>query len=265
VVDVSGCDTAIDPALESPDVALTGSCFDIPASAADGQRFRVRATAGELHAETAVSVQSPDITGYLAARIGSDEPPAPDAAGQSPAAPQAGGLTAEPPSKAGEPILWLVLVIAAVALLILGVAAILFRNQRRLAARRHANRARSDVASQVTGPPPTRPALVCPTCHAEFELGSQFCPHDASRLTETIEEPRTGAVCPRCHRGFDAGTRYCPHDSEELVPYSMHEAIHRRGHHRRGEKGKICPACAARYELDATFCGKDGSELVLVN
>ncbi|MBI2894234.1 MAG: zinc ribbon domain-containing protein [Deltaproteobacteria bacterium] len=265
VVDASGCDTAQEPSVESPDVALAGGCFDIPASARDGQRFRVRAAAGELHAETTVTVQSPDITSYLAARIGSDEPGAADNAVGAPPAPQAGGLTAEPASKAGEPILWLVLVIAAVALLILGVAAVLFRNQRRLAARRQANRARADVGSQVVGPAPTRPALVCPTCHAEFDLGSQFCPHDASRLTEAVEEPRTGTVCPRCHRGFDAGTRYCPHDSEELVPYSMHEAIHQRGHHRRGEKGKICPACAARYELDATFCGKDGSELVLVN
>lgn len=266
VVDASGCETTASAELQSPDATLTGNCFEVPVDAPDGQRFRVRATSGSLHAEATLVVQSPDIMGYLAARTedGSGAPAAGQASSAS--APQAGGLSAEPARPREDPILWLVLVIAAVALLILGVAFVLFRNQRRQPVRSASARAAA-TAPRPAAVPASSPAtahLVCPTCHAEFEEG-QFCPHDASRLAETVDEGRPGAVCPKCHRGFDPTVRFCPHDSEELVPYTMHEAMAPRVHRHRGEKGKICPACAARYEIDATFCGKDGSELVLVN
>jgi len=263
VVDASGCETAATAELQSLDAPLSGNCFEVPIDAPDGQRFRIRATSGALHTEASLVVQTPDIMGYLAART-EEGAGAPTAPATPAASPQAGGLSAEPAARPREdPILWLVLVIAAVALLILGVAFVLFRNQRRVPVRAASARpAPKPVAVAATSPATAH--LVCPTCHAEFEEG-QFCPHDASRLAEAVDEARPGAVCPRCHRGFDPSVRYCPHDSEELVPYTMHEAMAPRPHRHRGEKGKICPACAARYEIDATFCGKDGSELVLVN
>src|SRR6185503_726803 len=132
---------------------------------------------------------------------------------------------------------------------------VLFRNQRRVPVR-SSSRSSPKVPAAVPATSAANALLVCPTCHAEFSEG-QFCPHDASRLAEAVDEGRPGSVCPRCHRGFDPSVRFCPHDSEELVPYTMHEAMAPRVHRHRGEKGKICPACAARYELDATFCGKD--------
>jgi hypothetical protein len=263
VVDASGCETTATAELQSLDAPLTGNCFEVPVDAPDGQRFRIRATAGTLHAEASLVVQSPDIMGYLAART-EDGAAAPTGQSSPTAAPQAGGLSAEPARPREDPILWLVLVIAAVALLILGVAFVLFRNQRRVPAARAASPRTPPRPVAVPATSPATAHLVCPTCHAEFEEG-QFCPHDASRLAAAVDEARPGAVCPRCHRGFDPSVRYCPHDSEELVPYTMHEAMAPRTHRHRGEKGKICPACAARYEIDATFCGKDGSELVLVN
>ena len=265
VVDASGCDTPAVAQLESPDTTLSGNCFEVPAEAPDGQRYRVQASAGSLRAETTLVVRSPDIMGYLAART-EDNGAAAAEATTPPSAPSAGGLSAEPARPREDPILWLVLVIAAVALLILGVAFVLFRNQRRqpTSAQRRSSRGSGPRPAATGDPERERGRLICPTCHAEFEEG-QFCPHDASRLAEGVDEVRPGAVCPRCHRGFDPSIRYCPHDSEELVPFSPQESMSGRPHRHRGEKGKICPACAARYELDATFCGKDGSELVLVN
>ena len=104
--------------------------------------------------------------------------------------------------------------------------------------------------------------LECPSCRREYPAGSQFCPHDGSKL-----QPRArvgaplGNVCPVCKRGYDAQTKVCPADGEELVPQAAFHATAAPA----TSKGKICPTCGGRFEGEAAFCGKDGTALVLLN
>jgi len=113
----------------------------------------------------------------------------------------------------------------------------------------------------------TSTALECPSCRREYPAGSQFCPHDGSKLvaqaTTTAGAP-LGNVCPVCKRGYDAQTKVCPHDGEELVPQAAFQAATRPDTVAK-PKGKICPTCGGRFEGEAAFCGKDGTALVLLN
>jgi hypothetical protein len=103
----------------------------------------------------------------------------------------------------------------------------------------------------------------CPSCRREYPPGSQFCPHDGSKL-----QPRArvgaplGNVCPVCKRGYDAQTKVCPADGEELVPQAAFQTTAAPA---PKSKGKICPTCGGRFEGEAIFCGKDGTALVLLN
>ena len=110
---------------------------------------------------------------------------------------------------------------------------------------------------------PTAGALECPSCRREYPAGSQFCPHDGSKLQPhgAVGAP-LGNVCPVCHRGYDAQTKVCPADGEELVPQAAYHATAAPG---AKPKGKICPTCGGRFEGEASFCGKDGTALVLLN
>jgi hypothetical protein len=105
--------------------------------------------------------------------------------------------------------------------------------------------------------------MECPSCRREYPPGSQFCPHDGSKL-----QPHAGLgaplgnVCPVCKRGYDAQTKVCPADGEELVPQA---ALRATAPVTTKPKGKICPTCGGRFEGEATFCGKDGTALVLLN
>ncbi len=103
----------------------------------------------------------------------------------------------------------------------------------------------------------------CPSCRREYPAGSQFCPHDGSKLQPqgALGAP-LGNLCPVCKRGYDAQTKVCPADGEELVPQA---AFHAAGVPGAKPKGKICPTCGGRFEGEAIFCGKDGTALVLLN
>jgi Double zinc ribbon len=103
----------------------------------------------------------------------------------------------------------------------------------------------------------------CPSCRREYPPGSQFCPHDGSKLQAQggVGAP-LGNVCPVCKRGYDAQTKVCPADGEELVPQAVFMAT---AHAVGKPKGKICPTCGGRFEGEAGFCGKDGTALVLLN
>ncbi len=107
-------------------------------------------------------------------------------------------------------------------------------------------------------------SMECPSCRRDFPAGSQFCPHDGSKL---IPQGRAGAplgnVCPVCKRGYDAQTKVCPADGEELVPQAVFAATATAPVTK--PKGKICPTCGGRFEGEAVFCGKDGTALVLLN
>jgi hypothetical protein len=118
-------------------------------------------------------------------------------------------------------------------------------------------------ADEVKARQSTAGALECPSCRREYPPGSQFCPHDGSKL---IVQGRLGAplgnICPVCRRGYDAQTKVCPADGEELVPQAGFTATTPTV---VKPKGKICPTCGARFEGQAVFCGKDGTALVLLN
>ena len=110
----------------------------------------------------------------------------------------------------------------------------------------------------------TSPASVeCPSCRREYPAGSQFCPHDGSKLqAHSGAGAPLGNICPVCRRGYDAQTKVCPADGEELVPQAAFHATAAPG---AKPKGKICPTCGGRFEGEAIFCGKDGTALVLLN
>jgi hypothetical protein len=160
----------------------------------------------------------------------------------------------------------LFVVVAALALGLIGTLARPYWRGRRPAPERAAGPAPRSASSRPAG-------LVCPACHREFEPGLQFCPHDARDLVPAHDPAARVAVpgmtCPSCRRSFDAGKRFCAFDGEELVPLSVavggaagaELAVARIA----GAVGKICPSCSRRYEADATFCGRDGAELVSVN
>ncbi len=106
----------------------------------------------------------------------------------------------------------------------------------------------------------------CPSCRREFPAGSQFCPHDGSKLQPqgALGAP-LGNICPVCKRGYDAQTKVCPADGEELVPQAVFHVAAGTGALAGKPKGKICPTCGGRFEGEAIFCGKDGTALVLLN
>ncbi len=110
-------------------------------------------------------------------------------------------------------------------------------------------------------------AMECPSCRREYPAGSQFCPHDGSKLvaqSSTAIGAPLGNVCPVCKRGYDSQTKVCPHDGEELVPQAAFQATARPEISAK-PKGKICPTCGGRFDGGAVFCGKDGTALVLLN
>jgi hypothetical protein len=130
------------------------------------------------------------------------------------------------------------------------------------------------------------PGLVCPACQREYDVGLQFCPHDARELMPVTDPAARAAVpgttCPACRRSFDAMKRFCPFDGDELVPLTLAVGAAAGAVGAMGAMGamgpigglgtigielmgKICPHCSRRYESDATFCGRDGSALVSVN
>ncbi|HEY1956505.1 MAG TPA: zinc ribbon domain-containing protein [Polyangiaceae bacterium] len=110
---------------------------------------------------------------------------------------------------------------------------------------------------------PASGAVECPSCRREYPPGSQFCPHDGSKLqAHGAAGAPLGNICPVCHRGYDAQTKVCPADGEELVPQAAFHSTVAPG---AKPKGKICPTCGGRFEGEATFCGKDGTALVLLN
>jgi hypothetical protein len=121
-------------------------------------------------------------------------------------------------------------------------------------------------AKRATSTAPN-PVLECPSCRREYPAGSQFCPHDGSKLvaqaSSTAGAP-LGNICPVCRRGYDSQTKVCPHDGEELVPQAAFQASTRTDSAAK-PKGKICPTCGGRFEGEAAFCGKDGTALVLLN
>src|SRR5215470_14877256 len=69
------------------------------------------------------------------------------------------------------------------------------------------------------------PTLVCPACQREYDVGLQFCPHDARELVPASDPAARAAVpgmtCPSCRRSFDAMKRFCPFDGDELVPHTL--------------------------------------------
>jgi len=104
--------------------------------------------------------------------------------------------------------------------------------------------------------------MECPSCRREYAPGSQFCPHDGSKLqAQSGSSAPLGNICPVCKRGYDAQTKVCPADGEELVP----QAAYRASPQVVKPRGKICPTCGGRFEGEAAFCGKDGTALVLLN
>jgi hypothetical protein len=106
-------------------------------------------------------------------------------------------------------------------------------------------------------------AVECPSCRREYPIGSQFCPHDGSKLqAQGAMGAPLGNVCPSCKRGYDSQTKICPADGEELVPQAVFMA---KGAAPSKPRGKICPTCGGRFEGEASFCGKDGTALVLLN
>ena len=122
-------------------------------------------------------------------------------------------------------------------------------------------RAEEIKAKRVIKPAPG--TIECPSCRREYPAGSQFCPHDGSKLQPHggVGAP-LGNICPVCQRGYDAQTKVCPADGEELVPQAAFHATAAPG---AKPKGKICPTCGGRFEGAAVFCGKDGTALVLLN
>jgi hypothetical protein len=108
----------------------------------------------------------------------------------------------------------------------------------------------------------TNAQMECPSCRREYPAGSQFCPHDGSKLQpQSGSSAPLGNICPVCKRGYDAQTKVCPADGEELVP----QAAFRAAQPAVKPRGKICPTCGGRFEGEAAFCGKDGTALVLLN
>jgi hypothetical protein len=106
--------------------------------------------------------------------------------------------------------------------------------------------------------------MECPSCRREYPAGSQFCPHDGSKLQgQSGASAPLGNICPVCKRGYDAQTKICPADGEELVPQAAFRATAQTGAVK--PRGKICPTCGGRFEGEAAFCGKDGTALVLLN
>jgi len=104
--------------------------------------------------------------------------------------------------------------------------------------------------------------MECPSCRREYPAGSQFCPHDGSKLqAQSGASGALGNICPVCKRGYDSQTKVCPADGEELVP----QAAFRAAPQAVKPRGKICPTCGGRFEGEAVFCGKDGTALVLLN
>ena len=105
--------------------------------------------------------------------------------------------------------------------------------------------------------------MECPSCRREYPPGSQFCPHDGSKLQpQSGSSAPLGNICPVCKRGYDAQTKVCPTDGEELVPQA---AFRGAAQATVKPRGKICPTCGGRFEGEAVFCGKDGTALVLLN
>ncbi len=105
-------------------------------------------------------------------------------------------------------------------------------------------------------------ARICPTCQRSL-TGTNFCPHDGSKLVPTsAEELAVNLLCPTCRRGYPEGTRVCPEHGEDLIPLPTPA---RPAPVKAGPRGKICPTCGSRFEGSATFCGKDGTSLVLLN
>jgi hypothetical protein len=105
--------------------------------------------------------------------------------------------------------------------------------------------------------------MECPSCRREYPPGSQFCPHDGSKLqTQGGASAPLGNICPVCKRGYDSQTKVCPADGEELVPQAAFRATAQPV---TKPRGKICPTCGGRFEGEAVFCGKDGTALVLLN
>ena len=106
--------------------------------------------------------------------------------------------------------------------------------------------------------------MECPSCRREYPPGSQFCPHDGSKLqAQSGSSAPLGNICPVCKRGYDAQTKVCPADGEELVPQAAFRATAQAAAVK--PRGKICPTCGGRFEGEAVFCGKDGTALVLLN
>lgn len=107
--------------------------------------------------------------------------------------------------------------------------------------------------------------MECPSCRREYPPGSQFCPHDGSKLQpQSGSSAPLGNVCPVCKRGYDSQTKICPADGEELVPQAAFRAAGAQPAAVK-PRGKICPTCGGRFEGEAVFCGKDGTALVLLN
>ncbi|HSQ63851.1 MAG TPA: zinc ribbon domain-containing protein, partial [Polyangiaceae bacterium] len=144
-----------------------------------------------------------------------------------------------------------------------------FDDRQRKRAEEHAAQVRAHEesvkrAEEVKARRTTAGAMECPSCRRELPSGSQFCPHDGSKL---VPQGRAGAplgnICPVCRRGYDAQTKVCPADGEELVPQAVYAAT--AAPPPTKPKGKICPTCGGRFEGEAAFCGKDGTALVLLN
>ncbi len=142
-----------------------------------------------------------------------------------------------------------------------------FEMRQRMRAEEHAAQVRAHEESvkraEVVKAKRVAGAMECPSCRREYPAGSQFCPHDGSKLqAQAGASAPLGNVCPVCKRGYDAQTKVCAVDGEELVPQAAYRATAPMA---TKPRGKICPTCGGRFEGEATFCGKDGTALVLLN
>ncbi|MGE0871943.1 MAG: hypothetical protein AB7P03_25520 [Kofleriaceae bacterium] len=193
----------------------------------------------------------------------------------------------------------LIAVIALLALVIIGLAAMALVLRRRTRAS-PSEQAAPDLPSAPVLPPvvprrvrpavvrgggggglavATSSAMVCPTCRTEYH-GLAYCTRDARRLIPP-EEMLTagmgpargsgrsaGLVCMACRRAYEPGLRSCPHDGNELVPFPVYNATRPRRPKTSDPAGviaRICPVCNSKYDLNARFCGHDAGELVVIN